>query len=151
MDPAALLVADQHVNEALLHPRPSGVHARGFSNCAINDYGTQSSFFELEKRVFLASDVLSNFDQNLQTILPSAQHNLSRRTRLDGRNQRFDLERHWLAANRHRYAGRWIAIEGDQLLAVGDTSREVFAQLGDRLRPPLVIRIDEEDLPFGGW
>jgi len=57
----------------------------------------------------------------------------------------------WLAENGHRFRGRWIALEGDRLLADGTTSREVFSKVAERSQPPLVIRIDEEELPFAGW
>jgi len=60
-------------------------------------------------------------------------------------------EMQWLAENRHRYSGRWIALEGGRLLAVGDTSREVFSKVANCTEPPLVIRIEEEELPFAGW
>jgi hypothetical protein len=67
------------------------------------------------------------------------------------RDKKFSEEMNWLAANKRRFAGRWIALEGEHLLAVGNTSREVFSQLSANAAPPLVIRIDEEDLPFAGW
>jgi antitoxin (DNA-binding transcriptional repressor) of toxin-antitoxin stability system len=58
----------------------------------------------------------------------------------------------WLALNRHRYAGRWVALDGDRLLAVGDSGREVYAAIANQGRTPLVTRIEPEDeLPFAGW
>lgn len=47
------------------------------------------------------------------------------------------LEMQWLAENRQRFAGRWIALEGRTLLATGNTAREVFSKVGDRLTPPV--------------
>src|SRR5271169_3963982 len=99
----ALLVADQHVNEALLRPKSFAVHLRGFSSQGINNYGAQSSFFQGEKRIFLASDILSNVDDNLQALLRRAQQNVKCVTRLSGRDQQVRLEREWLVVNRHRY------------------------------------------------
>lgn len=61
------------------------------------------------------------------------------------------LEARWLAENRTRYAGRWIALQGRTLLAVGTTAREVFSQVKGQPTPPLVIKIDADDTPFGGW
>lgn len=60
-------------------------------------------------------------------------------------------EMRWLAGNRHRYAGCWIALDGDQLLAVGATSKEVFLAVGGQTPPPLVIRVEALELPFAGW
>ena len=58
----------------------------------------------------------------------------------------------WLALNRHRYAGRWVALDGDQLLAVGDSAREVYAAVGNHQPAPLVTRVEPEDeLQFAGW
>jgi len=39
-------------------------------------------------------------------------------------------EAKWLAENRARYAGLWIALDGDKLLAVSRSSKEVFASGG---------------------
>ncbi len=63
----------------------------------------------------------------------------------------FHREMKWIAENGHRFSGQWIALEGDCLLAEGRTSREVFSKVANRTQPPLVIRIEEEDLPFAGW
>ena len=62
-----------------------------------------------------------------------------------------ELEMRWLAKNRDRYAGRWIALQGRNLLACGDTAKEVFSKVSDTPTPPLVIRVDTGDQPFGGW
>jgi len=66
-------------------------------------------------------------------------------------NRQVEQEMHWLAENRDRFAGKWIALKGENLLAVGATAKEVFAKVADQNPPPLVIRIDAEDLPFAGW
>lgn len=63
----------------------------------------------------------------------------------------FQKELEWLAENRHRFSGQWIALQGDQLLAAGSIAHEVFQQVADIEPPPLVIRIEPDDLPFGGW
>ena len=61
------------------------------------------------------------------------------------------LEVRWLAENQHRYVGRWIALDGDQLLASGENAHDVFAAVRDRNEPALVIQIQEPGLPFAGW
>jgi hypothetical protein len=67
------------------------------------------------------------------------------------RQRQLEMERIWLAANRHRYSGRWIALDGDRLLAVGSSSREVFSEVANHAPAPLVIHIVEQELPFAGW
>lgn len=57
----------------------------------------------------------------------------------------------WLASNREDYAGQWVALEGDRLLASGASAREVFSRVRHLAHPPLVVRIEEENLPFAGW
>ncbi len=65
--------------------------------------------------------------------------------------EKFAAETRWLAENGHKYAGRWVALEGDQLLAEGATAKEVFSKVEGQATPPLVIRVAADDLPFAGW
>jgi hypothetical protein len=64
---------------------------------------------------------------------------------------RTDQEMRWLANNRHRFSGQWIAVLGETLLATGNTAKEVFARVADQAIPPLVIRVEDEEPPFAGW
>jgi hypothetical protein len=64
---------------------------------------------------------------------------------------KYAKESNWLVKNGHRYAGRWIALDGDQLLADGATAKEVFAIVENLPTPPLVVQVAEDDLPFAGW
>ena|ERR1017187_5586022 len=58
----------------------------------------------------------------------------------------------WLETHREQYAGRWVALEGDALLAVGDSAREVYAAIARHEGTPLVTRVEsEEHVPFAGW
>ena len=66
--------------------------------------------------------------------------------------ERARLEFQWLALNRQRYAGRWVALDGDRLLAVGDSAREVYAAIASHQGVPLVTRVESEDeAHFAGW
>jgi len=66
--------------------------------------------------------------------------------------ERERTEFRWLALNRERYAGRWVALYGDQLLAVGDSAQEVYAAITNRRQTPLVTRVEPEDeVYFAGW
>jgi len=57
----------------------------------------------------------------------------------------------WLSVNRGNYAGQWIALQGNQLLATGTTAKEVFARVEQENPPALVLKIESESLPFAGW
>lgn len=57
----------------------------------------------------------------------------------------------WVATNREMYAGRWIALQGSQLLATGKNARDVHARVRGLDPPALIVRIEPEDLPFAGW
>ncbi len=60
-------------------------------------------------------------------------------------------EFNWLAQNKHKYLGQYVALNGDELLCYGTNGREVIKKarsLG--VKNPLIVHIEEdEDLPFG--
>lgn len=62
-------------------------------------------------------------------------------------------ERRWLAEHGEEYAGQWVALDGDRLLAHGERASEVYAAVREAgVSLPLVVRVDPTDhLPFGGW
>ncbi|HXB67246.1 MAG TPA: DUF5678 domain-containing protein [Candidatus Acidoferrales bacterium] len=62
-------------------------------------------------------------------------------------------EQHWLAENRSEYAGQWVALDGNKLLAHGPTAHEVYEQArASGVALPLVVQVEPPDqLPFGGW
>src|SRR2546427_1134361 len=61
------------------------------------------------------------------------------------RDTKFQQEAKWLAQNKHLHRGRWIALDGDRLLAEGENSKEVFSKVSELPVPPLVLRIEEEE------
>ena len=67
------------------------------------------------------------------------------------RVSRSGRERSWLAAHRHEFRGRWIALDGDKLLATGNSSKEVFSAVGNHKPTPLVMQIVEQESSFPGW
>ncbi|MBL8218686.1 MAG: hypothetical protein JNL62_05635 [Bryobacterales bacterium] len=82
--------------------------------------------------------------------LVQAMESLSKR-RHETELTRFAQERKWLRQHRQSYAGKWVALEGNELLAVGETAREVFAQVRGRSEPAFVVQIEDEEQPFAGW
>jgi hypothetical protein len=153
----ALLAADQHFDWGFLPVRSPGFSAREPLRIRIDRTSQAYDPRERGKSPPLRAGFgvpTRGSTTTVEAHLRGAQHALAELEQPLQRAQRdreYRQELRWLAENRHRFSGRWIALEGDRLLAAGDTSREVFLQVANRPRPPLVIRIDEEDLPFAGW
>lgn len=60
----------------------------------------------------------------------------------------------WLDENREKYAGQWVALDGDRLIASGSTAKEVYAKAkAEGIEIPFVELVTErESGPFtGGW
>lgn len=57
----------------------------------------------------------------------------------------------WISENRTNFAGRWVALRGSDLLAVGSNAKEVYQRVAGTNPPALIVRIETEDVPFGGW
>jgi len=63
-------------------------------------------------------------------------------------------EMKWIADNRSAYAGQWVAVEGDRLVAADMDARKVFiAAKAAGIEIPFVVHVLPEDsLPFvPGW
>ena len=63
-------------------------------------------------------------------------------------------ERMWIEQNRAAFAGQWVAVEGDRLVAAGPDAQKVFAAAkAEGIQSPFVVHILVEDsLPFvPGW
>lgn len=65
----------------------------------------------------------------------------------------FGREYAWIRAHRNEYAGQYVALDGEQLLAAGESGRAVLAEARKLGVPvPFITRIEAPDeLPFGGW
>ena len=59
----------------------------------------------------------------------------------------------WLAEHQREYADRWVALDGDTLLAVGNSARDVYSRIPERRgRVPLVTKVERaDDVYFAGW
>jgi hypothetical protein len=56
--------------------------------------------------------------------------------------------RRWLAAHKSEYAGKWVALDGDRLIAAGETEREVAdTAKADGAYLPLIVYIPSPDEP----
>jgi hypothetical protein len=80
---------------------------------------------------------------------PNVITNVPRRVSVIDRSR----ERRWVSENRETYAGLWVALDGDRLVASGKDANIVFAE-ADRsgVLRPLFLHLDPLDAPrFGGW
>ena len=61
-------------------------------------------------------------------------------------------EHQWVREHKNEYAGQWVALDGDTLIAASPIQQEVWNALGtDRVPTPLVVRISSpDDLPYVG-
>ena len=62
------------------------------------------------------------------------------------------LERQWVAEHKNEYAGQWVALDGDRLVAASFIQQEVWDAVDSTSpNPPLVLRVPSpEDLPYIG-
>jgi hypothetical protein len=67
------------------------------------------------------------------------------------RRNQHELESTWLSEHQNEFAGKWIALEGETLLAAGDSAKAVFASVAHHKPAPLIIHIAEPEMPFAGW
>jgi len=113
----------------------------------VSDAEAASDFASLLDRVRAGDKVVIEHDaQPVAVLLPAPL-----RDSVSGA-ERERTEFMWLALNRQRYAGRWVALDGDRLLAVGDSAQEVYAAIANHRQTPLVTRVETEDeLYFAGW
>lgn len=62
-------------------------------------------------------------------------------------------EYQWIREHRDEYAGQYVVLESDQLVAHGKDGRQVLAtarQAGIKI--PFIVRIEAlDEPPFGGW
>ncbi|HMZ20005.1 MAG TPA: hypothetical protein PLD20_18855, partial [Blastocatellia bacterium] len=61
-------------------------------------------------------------------------------------------EKEWIEKHRQEYAGQWVALDGDQLIAASPRRQEINAAVKTESgEPPLVLRIPSpDDLPYVG-
>jgi Family of unknown function (DUF5678) len=84
--------------------------------------------------------------------IENARAMIQRRRALVLEAENSQLEMDWLRRHRGEYAGRWVAIRGDELIAVANSAAEVYAAIAGRVDVPLVTQLlPEQEEPFAGW
>ncbi len=101
----------------------------------------------MEKIVLLSDDErnsLLNFltEQNLKTSkIPATQSDIFR-----------SREMEWIKQYHSKYAGQWVALDGDRLICHGPDGRKVYTEARKQVAVPFVVHLEDKDvLPFGGW
>lgn len=94
----------------------------------------------------LAIEALEEARESLVDSARVAAENVSQKTR-------FGLESKWLREHKDRYRGKWVALDGYNLVAHGSDSKAVYlAAIDAGVKSPLMEYIEETDpLPFAGW
>jgi antitoxin (DNA-binding transcriptional repressor) of toxin-antitoxin stability system len=110
----------------------------------ISDAEAASEFASLLDRVRAGAEVVIEHDARPIVVLRPAASAAPEGARNGAERDRLELQ--WLALNRQRYSGRWVALEGDELLAVGDSAREVYAAVASHEGVPLVTHVEPASL-----
>ncbi len=68
------------------------------------------------------------------------------------KERKFQLSLKWIDEHRKEFDGKFVVLEGDNLVACGDDSKTVYEEARTKgYKSPFLTRITAEDLPFGGW
>ena len=59
----------------------------------------------------------------------------------------------WIQQRRDEYAGQWVALDGDRLIASGSSAKEVYAAArAAGVADALIVKVEARDaLPFAGF
>lgn len=152
----ALLVADQHIDERFFAPEPrrGGGPGSWLGSWPVSQEldafaeSRQSADPQVPGGPTFGGD-RKDINVYLRRAHKAVEH-LAKSEHVRTARQ-FEEESRWLAENRNRFAGQWIALQGSRLLAVGVTAKEVFRKVADEKSPPLVILVDSGEPPFAGW
>lgn len=70
-----------------------------------------------------------------------------------GSGEDFTRSLRWLSSHRKQYGGKWVALDGDRLVAAGSSASEVYqAARRAGVTIPFVEQVRlVEKLPFAGW
>ncbi len=76
----------------------------------------------------------------------------AKRDELERKNQKFKRALQWIEENKEEYDGKFVLLEGDNLIASGTNPKELYETARNKgIKIPFVKRVKAKDLPFGGW
>lgn len=69
------------------------------------------------------------------------------------RMERYKKARKWLDENGEKYLNKWVCLEGDKLIAVGDDGRTVYQKAVEAgIKSPFIHYIEKDpEAYWGGW
>ena len=66
--------------------------------------------------------------------------------------EKFQLALQWVDKHRQEFDGKWVVLDGDQLISHGTNAREVYNEARSKgIQTPFLKRVKTEILPWGGW
>ncbi len=90
----------------------------------------------------------------VREILDKEENNKrEKKAKSDWRLERYKKARKWLDENSQEYLGKWVCLEGDELIANGADALEVHRiAIEQGIKSPFLHHIVEEpELYMGGW
>ena len=166
----ALLVSEQRTNWGAVEPLPSAV--AGWDETITQRVRSVSPPLQWENWSIHPTSSLISSPFEYQSAVTNAEWIPSAKSRLPERNnpknaelaleqirslhrrqearRRDQEEAKWIATNRGRFAGHWVALLGGNLIAAGDSAKAVAQAASGVPSAPLIIYIENE-LPFAGW
>ena len=75
------------------------------------------------------------------------------RDELQQKNEKFRRALQWIERHKAEFDGKFVVLDGDELIAHGDDSKTVYEEARAKgYASPFLKRIKNvEDAPFGGW
>lgn len=88
-------------------------------------------------------------DEENQKELTEAE---AKKAELERKNQKFKRALQWIEENKEEYDGKFVLLEGDNLIASGINPKELYEIARNKgIKIPFVKRVKAKELPFGGW
>ena len=76
----------------------------------------------------------------------------AKKNELERKNQKFKRALQWIEENKEEYDGKFVVLDGDNLVACGDDSKAVYDEARAKgYKSPFLTRVKAKTLPFGGW
>jgi hypothetical protein len=128
------------------------VFKKELDRVVVNEHGAYVPKAIFGTRAEITSDITRLSDGGVRVTLTSMQGS-HEHSGVASHEPNRSREMRWLAEHRKEYAGQWVVVEGDTLVAHGADAQEVFRQVREAgmTRPFLAHVESSEDLPFGGW
>jgi hypothetical protein len=116
----------------------------------LNELTIQSQRLTKDEKLILASRLIAQV-RNSKT--PDIDDNVETKSNGSILQTKIQLAQKWLTEHENEFAGQYVALDGDQLIAHKKTGKEVLDEAHKAgVKPPFITRIDApEDQPFGGW